>query len=113
MEYRKVTAIIRTACLPAVEASLIAAGARGLTFTKVAGFGEYANFYRHDWMTDHARLELFVLAERVDTIVRAITDAACTGTPGDGIIAVLPVEQFWKIRECLRDADAGGADAAL
>ena len=99
MEYRKITAIIRASCLPKVEASLIAAGAPGLTLTRVAGFGEYADFYRADWMTDHARIELFVQKARVDGIVSAIADVACTGAAGDGIIAVLPVEQFWRIRE--------------
>ncbi len=105
MEYKKVTAIIRTACLPDVEAGLISAGARGLTLTRVAGFGEYANFYQADWMTEHARLELFVPTERVDAIVHAISAVACTGAAGDGIIAVLPVERFRRIREYVRPQD--------
>jgi nitrogen regulatory protein P-II 1 len=34
----------------------------------------------------------------VETITAALMDAAHTGVPGDGIVAILPVEKFFLIR---------------
>lgn len=99
MEFKKITAIVRSARLADVEACLIEAGVGGVSITRVAGFGEYANMFSPDWLTTHARLELFLPAEQVETVRQVITVAAKTGVPGDGIIVVLPVEKFWRIRE--------------
>jgi len=96
---RKVTAIVRSAVLEAVEERLIAAGVKGITVTRVKGFGEYADFYSREWLSEHMRIEIFTHRDRVDTVREAIMGAARTGEPGDGIIAVLPVEQLYRIRD--------------
>lgn len=46
----------------------------------------------------HARIEMFIEESRVKSIVDTIMECAHTGHAGDGIIAVLPVEQVYKIR---------------
>lgn len=99
MELRKVTAIVRALALERVERGLREIGVPGLTVTRVKGYGEYANFFSKDWMTDHVRIEIFTAASRVDRILEVICSAACTGEPGDGIIAVLPVEHLYRIRD--------------
>jgi nitrogen regulatory protein P-II 1 len=48
----------------------------------------------------HARIEVFTEAHQVEEIVEAITDGAYTGVPGDGIVAVTPVERLIHIRSC-------------
>lgn len=63
------------------------------------GYGEYANFFTRDWMTAHVRLEIFTHLDRVAGILEAIFRVASTGAKGDGIIAVLPVEQIYRIRD--------------
>lgn len=98
MEYRKVTAIVENQRLEAVERCLEEIGVGGVSVTKVKGYGDYRNFYTRDWMTSHSRIEVFTDASRVDSIVRAIMEAAHTGQPGDGIVAVLPVERVYRIR---------------
>jgi len=98
MELRKVTAIIRSSVLEEVEERLRGIGVRGISVTKVKGFGEYANFYRSDWMVSNARIEIFTEKTRVDDIVSTIIEAAHAGVAGDGIVAVLPVEQLYRIR---------------
>jgi len=81
MDFRKVNAIIRSDALEKVEQRLHELGVPGISVTRVKGYGEYKNFYTNDWITTHARVEIFT-----------------SGTSGDGIVAVLPVEKVYKIR---------------
>ena len=94
----KITAVIRRDALESVETRLKQVGVPGITVSTVKGFGEYANFFSHDWMVSHARIELFVAADEADAIITAIRETAATGEAGDGIIAVLPVNRLIKIR---------------
>lgn len=110
MHIRKVTAIVRCTLLEQVERRLQEIGLPGMTVTHVKGFGEYANFFRRDWTVTHARIEVFVDRDDSDRIVEAILDAAHTGAPGDGMIAVLPVERMYRIRE---RREVGAEDAAV
>lgn len=98
MEFRKVTAIIQQDTLEKVENRLREIGVRGISTTKVKGYGEYANFYTSDWVTTHSRIEIFTDKSRVEEIVTTIMDVAHTGISGDGIVAVLPVETVYRIR---------------
>lgn len=94
----KVTAIIRRDALEAVETRLKQVGVRGVTVSTVKGFGEYANFFSHDWTVTHARIEIFIAEDEADRIVAAIQETAKTGAAGDGVIAVLPVKRLVRIR---------------
>ena len=67
--------------------------------THVKGYGEYADFFARDWMSEHVRLEIFIHRQRVDGILEAIFRGASTGGKGDGIVAVLPVESVFRIRD--------------
>jgi len=46
----------------------------------------------------HARIEIFIGKDRVEAVANAILEAAHQGLPGDGIVAVLPAEQVFRIR---------------
>lgn len=100
MELRKVTAIIRTEFLERVENRLEEIRVSGITVTHVKGYGEYANFYTltHDLLVRHARIEIFTEKSRAEEIAREIVEAAHSGTPGDGIVVILPVERIFRIR---------------
>ncbi len=98
MEWKKVVAIIRSTLLEKVEERLRQLGVKGLTVTRVKGYGEYANFSKEDWLVDNARVEIFLAAQEVDAVVNALLDIAHVGAPGDGIVAVLPVEKLFRIR---------------
>ncbi len=99
MTLRKVTAIIRDSALGRVEGRLQALGVKGITITRVRGFGEYKDFYHEDWISTHSRIEIFTSEERAEACVAAILETAWAGLPGDGIVAVLPVEKLYRIRE--------------
>jgi nitrogen regulatory protein P-II 1 len=49
-------------------------------------------------MVEEVRVEIFTRDHKVQTIAAVIMDAAHTGLPGDGIVAVIPVEKLLLIR---------------
>lgn len=98
MKYRKVTAIIRTDRLEPVERRLQKLHVGGVTVTQCKGYGEYETFLKRQWLVTHARIEVFCTAERSQTIAQAILEEAHTGVMGDGIVAILPVEDIYRIR---------------
>jgi nitrogen regulatory protein P-II 1 len=95
---RKIVAIIRNESLEKVEGRLVDMRVKGISVTRVKGYGEYANFFNPDWMVTHSRLEIFAERARVEEIAAAIMEAAHTGMEGDGIVAIIPVEKLYRIR---------------
>lgn len=98
MELRKVTAIVRSEVLEKVEKRLREIGVKGVTVTRVKGYGEYANFFSRDWLVTHARLEIFTEKAEAEKAAAVIMEAAHSGVPGDGIVVILPVEKIFRIR---------------
>jgi nitrogen regulatory protein P-II 1 len=80
-----------------VENLLQQIGVGGITVSNVEGYGERANFFKKDWMVAHVRIDIFTEAAKAEEIAGAIMQVACTGSPGDGIVAVLPVEAVYHI----------------
>ena len=97
MKYRKITAIIRPEVFAKVEQRLQEIGVTGMTVSNVEGYGEHANFFKKDWLVAHVRIEIFTEAAKSEDIASAIMEAAYTGLPGDGIVAVLPVEAVYHV----------------
>lgn len=98
MQLKKIVAIIRNQFLVEVEGRLVEMRVRGISVTKVKGYGEYANFFNPGWLVTHSRIEIFTEEGRVDEIVAAIMETANTGQEGDGILAVVPVSKLYRIR---------------
>ena len=98
MELRKVTAVIRSRMLKQVEERLQEMKVKRLSVSNVKGFGEYDNFFTHDWNITHSRIEIFTEKSKAEEIARAILETAHTGKAGDGFIAVLPVDKLFRIR---------------
>ena len=98
MQLKKVNAIIRTDKLEDVELLLKGMRVKGLSVSHVKGYGEYHNFIAHDWQVQNVRIEIFAEAVRAEEIAKAIIEAAHTGTKGDGIIVMMPVEKVFRIR---------------
>lgn len=108
---REVKAIFRPQRLDQVIAALREIpGLPGVTVSRVHA---YAGSPKHDdpfpsenVETDFTKLETVVPDALVERIVAAIGQAGHTGHGGDGIVFVMPVENFVRIR------DAGGSDSA-
>lgn len=98
MELRLVVGIIRPRALEAVEQRLQEIGVRGLTVIRSKGYGTQANFFARDWLVDQVKLEIYVEQDRAQGVAAAIMEIAHTGTEGDGIVAILPVEKLYNIR---------------
>jgi nitrogen regulatory protein P-II 1 len=70
----------------------------GVTVSRVRGFGAHPNIFADDWTTEHVKIEIFAQAENVDALVKTIMDIAHVGAIGDGVVAVIPVEKFFRVR---------------
>lgn len=97
--YSKITAIIRIDCLEQVEKALQGLHVSGVSVSRVKGYGEYTDFFARDWMSPYARVEIFTSAQQVERITGAVLRAASTGTRGDGIVALEPVDSVLRIRD--------------
>jgi nitrogen regulatory protein P-II 1 len=98
MELRTITAIIRSRLLEDVEERLKKIGIKGLTVTRVKGYGESKSIWADDWLGTHARIEIFTEKAKAEKIAAAIIEVAHTGGAGDGIVCILPVEKIFRIR---------------
>ena len=98
MEIMLIIAIIRRNKLEKVKKTLQSTGVERVDVSRVKGYGEERNYFAQDWMDDEARLEIYTRKDEVKAITAAIMDAAHTGLPGDGVVAVVPVETFYLIR---------------
>ena len=93
-----VIAIVRREALERVEEALRIMGVSGVSISKVKGYGEYHNFFVADSLTDNVRIEIFTRTESTEAISAAIVAAAHTGSRGDGIVVIHPIEKFINIR---------------
>jgi nitrogen regulatory protein PII len=98
MNVKYVIAIIRPDALLALEARLGNLHVQGMTVTKVKGYGEYTDFYSRNHLTEHLKVEIFVEESKLEVLTNAILDVAHSDIPGAGILAVLPVDDFFHIR---------------
>ncbi|MBI3610336.1 MAG: P-II family nitrogen regulator [Nitrospirae bacterium] len=98
---KMICAIVRWTHLKEVEQALFKIGERSFSVTKIKGLGEEKGYLEYD-LVSHLKIEIITSEGRVKKIKDAIVKAAWTGVPGDGVIAVLPVEELTKIREAER-----------
>ena len=110
---KKVEAIIRPFKLEDVKLALVNAGIIGMTVSEVRGFGRQkgqVERYRGSEFTveflQKLKIEVVISDEKVDSVVKAICDAAQTGEIGDGKIFISPVESVVRIRTGDTDSSA-------
>lgn len=108
-KFSLIVANFRSERLADVERVLEQLGVERINVAKVKGFGEYHNYFARSWLDSEVRVEVFTKAHRVEKVVAAIIEAARTGSagyPGDGVVAVLPIEKLYLIRTaCEATAD--------
>ena len=102
---KRIEAIIRPEMASAVCAALEATGYPDVTLSQVAAHGEQKGWVHHvrsasytDSLLARTRLEVVILDEDADRIIRAIRDAALTGKEGDGVIFVHDMANAIRIR---------------
>ncbi|HVQ76299.1 MAG TPA: P-II family nitrogen regulator [Candidatus Binatia bacterium] len=102
---KKIEAIIKPFKLDDVKEALTELGVVGMTVTEVRGFGRqkgHTELYRGSEYTidflPKVKVELVVADSMVDKVVSVITQAAKTGSIGDGKVFVLPIGEVMRIR---------------
>jgi nitrogen regulatory protein PII len=98
MDIKKVVAFIRSSSLTEVEESLRELGVKGFSVFQIKGHGAYPNLSKPSGMAASLKIEIFAAQSRVEAIVDTILNVAHLGIPGDGMVAVLPVEKLYRIR---------------
>ena len=102
-EFSLIIANFRREKLEEVEKKLEKMGVERINVSKVRGFGEYHNYFAPNWLESEVRVEIFTKRHEVEAIVSTIMHTARsgeTGYPGDGVVAVLPIEKLYLIRTC-------------
>ncbi len=102
---KKIEAVIRHYKLEDVKNALTAKNILGMTVTEVRGFGRQKGHketyrgaeYTVDFMPK-VKVEIVVADETVPTVLEIITQAARTGSVGDGKIFVSPISEVIRIR---------------
>ncbi len=93
---KMITAVVRTTALEHIVKKLEQLGIRSLAISEIKGTGEEVPLFKH--YAIHERIEIIVPDEKADEAANLILEDAGTGLPGDGIIAVSPVDYLLKIR---------------
>ncbi len=108
-----VSAIIKPFKLDDVRQALSEVGVSGITVSEVKGFGRqkgHTELYRGaEYVVDFLpkmKLEVAVAADKLDSVLDAITESAKTGKIGDGKIFVTDLEQVIRIRTGETGVDA-------
>ncbi|MFZ5609596.1 MAG: P-II family nitrogen regulator [Pseudomonadota bacterium] len=99
MLFKLVTATLNIDMLEKVEERLRSIGVPGISVSETKGYGVYKQFFHRDWLTTHARIQIYAPENHVNDVVKAIMDAAHTGLEDDGIIVVSPVETIYRIKD--------------
>ena len=101
-----IKAIIRTSRVDPVVRALQEAGAPGITVSRVHGVGygydaELFTFASSELTRTPvlAKIEVVCENEQVNTLTRAVLANASTGTQGDGVVFIIPVERAVKVRD--------------
>ena len=103
---KMIIAIVRPEKAQDVKNAIHAAGFNGMTITHVTGRGKqaglkFANRFGEVVVDEieKTKFEIVVEDSDTDTVIDVVRKAATTGTPGDGRIFVLPVEQTYRISD--------------
>lgn len=90
---KKVEAIVRKEKFEEICKVLEKSGIGGMTVTEARGFGHHRN-----GLKDKVKIEIYADEFQVDKVVEMIRRAAKTGTTGDGKVAVIPLDNIYRIR---------------
>lgn len=110
---KKIEAIFREEKLNAVKEALYAIGIIGMNVTEVRGHGRQGGIelsgrtgtYRVD-LLPRIQVNIILSDHNVEKTIETIQQAAQTGSIGDGLIFVYPVEDVIRIRTGERGHDA-------
>src|SRR5438046_1438624 len=100
---KKLEIIIKPGKLDAVKKALTASGYSGMTLSQVEGHGNQKGLSKDDGayhmeLLPKIRLEVIIAESDLEPIIKAVSQAAQTGQPGDGKIFVSDIKDVIRIR---------------
>ena len=98
MPYKKIHAVVKEDALERVRERLQEMHVHNLTVAHVKGYGEHDELFAFRSSYRYAWIEIFCQTARAEEIAHAIVEMAHSGLPGDGVVAILPVETMYRIR---------------
>ena len=90
---KKIEAIVRKEKFEEVCKVLEKSGIGGMTVTEAKGFGHHRN-----GLKEKIKIEIYADEFQVDKVVEMIRRSAKTGSTGDGKVAILPLDNIFRIR---------------
>jgi nitrogen regulatory protein P-II 1 len=90
---KKIEAIVRKEKFQEVVKVLEKSGIGGMTVSEARGFGHHRN-----GLKEKMKIEIYADEFQVDKVVEMIRKVAKSGTTGDGKIAILPLDNIYRIR---------------
>jgi nitrogen regulatory protein PII len=101
MAMKKIEAIVREEKFEEVVRVLENSGIGGMTVVECKGFGHHRNGLKKKY-----KIDIYADEFQVDKVVKMIRDVAKSGITGDGKIAVLTLDQLYRIRTGEQGASA-------
>lgn len=95
---KMVWAVVRWSKVEEIARRLKKIGVSGCTVYPVRGYGEEWHLYEPLIHGGHYKLEAIVEEDRVESVVKEITEGACTGIEGDGVLTVFDLGKVVHIR---------------
>ncbi|MGD8559963.1 MAG: P-II family nitrogen regulator [Gammaproteobacteria bacterium] len=99
MAINYIVAVVRESKVKSIVSKLYENDVPGVTVTPVRGYGEHANIYQQDITEDNVKVEVFIAEKYAQHVANLIMHSAHTGMDGDGVIAVMPVNDMYHIRD--------------
>ena len=93
---KKLECIIRPEKMDDVRAALRKTGIGGMTITNIEGFGKQRAIGRGS--VNKVKVEVYVDDFQAKSILEIIMAAARSGNTGDGKIAIIPLEDIYRIK---------------
>jgi nitrogen regulatory protein P-II 1 len=110
---KKIEAIIRREKLDDVKNALEIAGIPSMNVMEIEGSGEQREFKQQWRASEYAvhlipriRLETVVSDESAEAVAREVLKAAWTGSVGDGVVFITPIDEVVRVRTGERGVDA-------
>lgn len=95
---KMVWAVVRSSKIDEVAGHLKSIGVSGCIVSRVRGYGDEWHVYEPLIHGGQHKLEMIVRDDLVDSVVKEITEHACTRLEGDGSLAVLDLRSVVEIR---------------
>lgn len=99
MSLKLIVAYVREHRIGPVVECLRAFGVSGISVSQAQGMGEYINPHGTHGLEPHRRIDVMLEASKAQLAAELIMEVARSGLTGDGIVAIMPVDNMFRIRD--------------